>query len=144
MTNLIRWEPFGELVSMRKEFDRLFDDFLSRPSMSDRVVPLIDLYQTDDNVVARIGLPGIKPEDVDIQVTGSVLTVRGESRMEKEVEEATYHLREQRQGSFSRSVNLPTLVVADEANAEFEDGVLTITLPKAEEVKPKAIKVKAK
>jgi HSP20 family protein len=89
-------------------------------------------------------LPGVKADDIKISVTGDVLTIRGEVKHEEEVKNAAYHLRERSYGSFSRSIPLPTSVVADRAHAEFEDGVLTLRLPKAEEVRPKTIAVKAK
>lgn len=145
MTNLVQWEPFRELRSMRRDLDRLFDQTLARPwSGNGWSSPAMDLYETEDEVVVKAAVPGIAAEDVDIQITGDVLTIRGESRQEEEHEEATYHLREQRYSSFARSLELPAPVLADKANAEVVNGVLTLSLPKAEEAKPKAIKVKAK
>jgi len=146
MSNLIRWEPMREMISLREAMDRLFNDAFTRPldfGMSWQM-PAIDLYQTDDNVVVRATLPGTKAEDVQISVTGDMLTIKGELKEKEEVKEKAYHIREHRYGSFERTLNLPTDVVADKAKAEFEDGVLTVTLPKAEEVKPKTITVKAK
>jgi HSP20 family protein len=102
------------------------------------------MYQTDDEVVVRAALPGFKPDDVQINITGDVLHIKGEMKHEEEKKEKAWHMREQRWGAFERSVALPTDVVADKARAEFENGVLTITLPKAEEVKPKAVNIKAK
>jgi HSP20 family protein len=94
--------------------------------------------------VVKMWLPGVKPEDIQVSVTNGVLTIRGEVKEEKEEKEKTYHLRERRYGSFSRSVSLPNDVSADKADADFENGVLTLTLPKAEEAKAKTITVKAK
>jgi HSP20 family protein len=102
------------------------------------------MYQTDDEIVVKASLPGFKADDVQINITGDVLTVRGEMKHEEEKKEKAWHMREQRWGSFERSVALPTNVVADRANADFENGILTITLPKAEEAKPRTISVKAK
>jgi HSP20 family protein len=102
------------------------------------------MYETDDTIVVKSAIAGIKPEDLDVSVTGDTLTIKGETKAEEEVKEESYIRRERRYGSFCRSLAIPTAVVADKAKAEFEDGVLTLTLPKAEEVKPKAIKVKAK
>ena len=107
-------------------------------------IPAVDMYQTDDAVVVKSAIPGIKPEDIDISITGDTLTIKGETRVEEEVNEENYIRRERRYGSFCRSLALPLPVVTDKAEAEFENGVLTLTLPKAEEVKPKAIKIKAK
>lgn len=146
MSNLIRWEPAREMMSLRDAMDRLFDDAFTRPlSLRDGwSVPAIDMYQTDDEVVVKAALPGIKAEEVQINITGDVLTLKGEVRHEEEKKEKAWHIREQRFGSFERSVALPTAVVADKAKAEFENGILTITLPKADEVKPRTISVKAK
>jgi HSP20 family protein len=107
-------------------------------------MPAIDLYQTDQDVVVRAILPGVKVEDIQISVTGDMLTLKGEFKEKEETKAKSYHLREQRYGSFERILNLPVGVKADKANAEFEDGILTVTLPKAEEAKPKMITVKVK
>ncbi|MBN1438609.1 MAG: Hsp20/alpha crystallin family protein [Anaerolineales bacterium] len=148
MANLIRWEPIRELSGMRDMMDRLFDDNFTRPfsqALWDVAsVPTMDLYQTADEIVLKMGLPGVKPEDIQISVANGVLTIRGEVKEEKEEKERAYHLRERRCGSFSRSVSLPSNVSADKSTADFEDGVLTLTLPKAEEAKAKTITVKAK
>ena len=146
MSNLIRWEPAREMMTLREAMDRLFDDAFTRPfSLRDGwTVPAIDMYQTDDEIVVKAALPGIKADEVQINITGEVLTLKGEMKHEEEKKEKAWHMREQRWGSFERSVVLPTDVVSDKAKAEFENGILTITLPKAEEVKPKVINIKAK
>jgi HSP20 family protein len=147
MSNLTRWEPVREMMTLREAMDRLFDDAFTRPlSLRDggSAAPAIDMYQTDNDVVVRAALPGFKAEDVQINVTGEVLTIRGEMKREEEQNEKAWHIREQRWGSFERSVALPTDVVSEKAQADFDNGILTITLPKAEEVKPKTITVKAK
>jgi len=146
MSNLIRWEPAREMMSLRDAMDRLFDDAFTRPlSLKDTwSVPAIDMYQTDDEIVVKAALPGIKSDEVQINITGEVLTLKGEVKQSEEKKEKAWHIREQRYGSFERSVVLPTDVVADKAKAEFENGILTITLPKADEVKPRTITVKAK
>jgi HSP20 family protein len=146
MSNLIRWEPAREMMTLREAMDHLFDDAFTRPlSLRDAwTVPAIDMYQTDDEIVVKAALPGIKAEEVQINVTGEVLTLKGEMKQEEDIKEKAWHIHEQRYGSFERSVALPTDVVADKAKAEFENGILTITLPKAEDVKPRTITVKAK
>ena len=146
MSNLTRWEPAREIMSLRDAMDRLFDDAFTRPlSIRDGwSAPAIDMYQTDDEVVVRASLPGFKADDVNINITGDVLTLKGEMKHEEEKKEKAWHMREQRWGSFERSVVLPTNVIADNAQADFENGVLTITLPKAAEARPKTITVKAK
>ena len=146
MSNLTRWEPVREMMTLREAMDRLFDDAFTRPlsSSGGSVVPAIDLYQNDVDVVVKAALPGLKAEDVQISITADVLTLRGEFKKETERKETTYHIREQGYGSFERAVMLPTDVQSDKAKAEFENGVLTVTLPKAETVKPKTISIKAK
>ena len=147
MSNLTRWEPMREMMTLREAMDRLFDDAFTRPvSLRDGgwSSPAIDMYQTDDEVVVKAALPGFKADEVQINITGDVLTIRGEMKHEEEKKERAWHIREHRWGSFERSVALPTAVTSDKANADFESGILTITLPKAEEVKPKTITVKAK
>jgi HSP20 family protein len=147
MSNIIRWEPAREMMTLREAMDRLFDDAFTRPlSMSGNnwSIPAVDMYQTDNEVVVKAALPGIKADEVQINVTGEVLTLKGEVKQENESKEKAYHIREQRWGAFERSLVLPTEVVADKAKADFENGVLTITLPKAEEVKPKTINIKTK
>ena len=147
MSNLIRWEPAREMMTLREAMDRLFDDAFTRPlsiAGNGWAVLAVDMYQTDNEVVVKAALPGMKAEDVQLNVTGEVLTIKGEIKQKEEVKEKAYHLREQRWGMFERSVILPTEVVADKAKADFENGILTIAIPKAEEAKPKTISIKAK
>jgi len=142
-----RWEPFKEMMTLRNAMDKLFDDSVVRPSsyfmVSDGNIPL-DVYETTNDVVVKASLPGYKAEEVDISITGDVLTIKGEHKEEHEAKEENYWLKERRIGSFSRAISIPVEVEGDKAEASFENGVLTLTLPKAEEVKPKQIKVKAK
>ena len=147
MSNIIRWEPAREMMTLREAMDRLFDDAFTRPLSlggNNWSIPAVDMYQTDNEVVVKAALPGIKADEVQLNVTGEVLTIKGETKQENETKEKAYHIREQRWGTFERRILLPTDVVADKAKAEFEDGILTISLPKAEEVRPKTITVKAK
>ena len=136
------------MMSLREAMDRLFEDSFTRPffirERDGWSIPAVDMYQTDNEVVVKAALPGIKSDEVQINVSGEVLSLKGEMKHEDEQKDKAWHIHEQRWGSFERSVTLPTSVVADKAKAEFENGVLTITLPKAEEVKPKTITVKAK
>jgi HSP20 family protein len=149
MAELIRWEPFRELISLREAMDRLFEESFIHPRAG-WLAPwgaetlAVDMYETDQDVVIKTSVPGVKPEDIDITITGDTLTIKGETKAEEKVERANYIRRERRYGAFSRSLTLPTTIVAEKAKAEFENGVLTLTLPKAEEVKPKTIKVKTK
>ena len=146
MSNLTRWEPLREMMTLREAMDQLFDDAFTSPrgGRGVSIIPAVDLYQTADEVVVKANLPGLKAEDVEISVTSDVLTLRGEFKQQIEQKESTYHVLERRSGAFERSLMLPTDVQTDKAKADFEDGVLTITVPKAETVKTKTITVKTK
>ena len=147
MSNLTRWEPVREMMTLREAMDRLFDDAFTRPlDLRDGgwSAPAIDMYQTDDEVVVKAALPGFKADEVQINVTGDMLTLKGEMKHEEDKQDKAWHIREHRWSSFERSITLPTDVRADKASADYENGILTVTLPKAEEVKPKTITVKAK
>ena len=134
------------MLTLREAMNQLFDDSFTRPLGTSAVsaIPVIDMYEENDQVVVKAALPGLKAEDVQLSVTADLLTLRGEFKSVEEPKGATYHLREYRYGSFERSLHLPTEVQTDKAKADFENGILTITLPKAEEVKPKIINIKAK
>ena len=151
MSNLTRWEPAREMITLREAMDRLFDDAFTRPfsllregGWSGVSTPAIDMYQTDNEVVVKATIPGFKADQVQINLTGDVLTLKGEAKQEDERKDQSWHIREHRFGAFERSVALPTAVKTDKADAVFENGILTVTLPKAEEVKPKTINIKAK
>ena len=150
MSNLSRWEPDREMMTLREAMDRLFDDAFTRPFSLMREggstwsSPAIDMYQTEDDIVVKAALPGINADEVQINVTGDILTIRGETKHEEEKKDKAWHIREHRWGAFERSVRLPTGVMSDRAKADFDNGILTITLPKLEEVKPKTITVKTK
>ncbi len=148
MSSLIRWSPSRNIMSLHNVMDRLFDDSFVRPdvwfaplSVADLAV---DVYETKDDVVVKAALPGIKPEQVDITISGNILSIRGESNEQNEVKEKDYVRKERRYGSFSRTVTLPDGLKGDKADATFENGMLTLRIPKSEETKPKTIKVKAK
>ena len=148
MANIIRREPYRDLMSLRQAMDSLFEDFFVRPSHLLPELggeePALDMYQTDKDVVVKASLPGINPEEVNVSITGDMLTIKGEHKEEEEVKEADYFRKERRYGVFSRSMSLPVPVKTDKADAVFENGVLTLTLPKTEAVKPKRITVKSK
>jgi len=145
---MMRWDPYREMVGLRQAMDRLFEDTLLWPArsqyeMAGGNLPL-DIYQTKDDVVVKAALPGMKPEEVDITLSNDTLTIRGEHREEKEVKEADYIRREHRYGTFNRTITIPVPIQNEKAQATFENGMLTLTLPKAEAVKPKQIKIKGK
>jgi HSP20 family protein len=128
--------------------DRLFEESWVRPRagwlLPAEEALAIDIYETADSVVVKTSVPGVKPEEIDITITGNTVTIAGETKAEEKVEEENYIRRERRYGRFSRSVTLPSGVKTEKAEATFEHGLLTLTIPKAEEAKPKVIKVKSK
>ena len=133
---IIRWGHFPRLPRAWEddEWEDLFD-------MGQGLA--IDMYETKDNVVIKTDLPGLKPEEVDITVTGDAVTIRGEKKEEEEEKTKAYVRRERRFERYARSISLPAAVKADKAEAQFTDGILTLTLPKAETAKPKTIKITA-
>ena len=145
--SLIRWRPTRDLVGIRDEMNRLFDSFFTgwperrKDLLASEWAPSIDVAETDEEIVVTAELPGVKQDEVDITITDDVLTLKGEKKEEKEVKEKNYHRVERSYGSFQRSISLPTGVKSDEAKASYKDGVLHITVPKAEEAKPKQIKI---
>ena len=143
-----RWQPFSELMSLGQEMDRLFEDSFVRPSrllttVGKGVMPELDVYQTPNEVVIKASLPGVKPDDVSIDITGDTLTIKGETKEEQEIKREDYLYQERRYGAFSRSAVLPAGLKTEKAEAAIENGILTLTIPKAEEAKPKKVKVKA-
>lgn len=147
---VVRWEPFNEMVSLRDAVNRLFEDSFIRPGAwplpfdgGSFSVPA-DVIETKDNIVVKMSAPGVKPEDIDISVVGETLAIKGEMKSEEQFEEGSYIRKERRFGSFQRVFSLPTSVASEKAKAEFENGVLTLTLPKAEEAKPKSIRITLK
>lgn len=147
MTSITRWEPYRELASMRQMLDRFFDDDFARfPALWERqpgaMSLALDVAEQEDAFIVKASIPGVPADDVEITLTDNVLTIKGEMKEDKEINETSYHLRERRYGSFVRSVTLPTTVDADKIEAGNENGVLTLTLPKAEVAKPKKIEVK--
>jgi HSP20 family protein len=107
-------------------------------------MPLVDLYQTDNEVVVKAALPGLNPDDISISITADVLTLKGDYKQEDDIKDAQYHIREHRHGMFERSIMLPTTVQPDKAKAEFDKGILSIQIPKTESVKPKTVNIKVK
>jgi len=151
MANLVRLEPAREMLSLREAMDRLFEESFLRPGsfgVSDSASAMLplDMYETENDVVVKAAIPGVKPEDIEVTVTGDLLSIKGEFRAESEVkdEKRNYHRQERRFGSFCRQVTLPAGVNADACAADFENGVLTLTLPKVEEAKVKKVQIKSK
>lgn len=146
MTALTRWDPYRELATMRSMMDRLMDEDVFRlPRLWERQNEFglaLDVAEKSDAYIVKASVPGVAPEDVEITLSDNVLTIKGEMKEDKEIKEEAYHLRERRFGQFTRSVTLPMPVNADKIEAVNENGVLTLTLPKAESTKPKKIEVK--
>ena len=146
---VIRWDPVNEVVSLRDAMDRLFEDSFIQPRF---FAPLregfgqlpLDVVENDNDIVVKASVPGIKPDELDITIVGDTLTIKGEIKAQTKEEKDNYLVRERRWGTFQRTLTLPVEVQADKARAEFENGVLTLNLPKVEEIKPKQIKVSVK
>jgi HSP20 family protein len=149
MADLVRWDPFRDMVSLRDAMNRLFEESFVAPlgtqvfRREGAEAPAMDVYETDNELVVESSLPGIKPEEVDISVTGNTLTIKAETKKEEEKDEkGKYYCRERRYGLFQRSVSLPVEVDANKAEAVFDNGVLKLTLPKTEAQKPRKIAIK--
>jgi HSP20 family protein len=148
MARIVRWEPFRGAMSLRDMMDRMFEEGFVRPPMPfgfwGEGELAVDMYETEDSVVVKTTIPGIKAEDINVSVTGDTLTVKAESKEEEEIKRENYLRRERRLGSYCRSVTLPGGLETDKADADYSNGILTLTFPKAEEIKPKSIEIKTK
>ena len=145
---IVPWRPFGGLGSFRKEMDRLWDRVggetpLTR-TFDDVWAPSVDISETKDSLVVKADLPGLEAEDVNVSISGDVLTIKGEKKVEEEEKGEHYHCVERYSGSFQRIFQLPSGVKADQIEATFDKGVLKVILPKVEEAKKKEIEVKVK
>jgi HSP20 family protein len=147
MANITRFDPFSEMVSLRSAMDRLFEDSFVSPltwrtvANGNGINPAVDVHETDDDIVVTAALPGMKSDDIEVTITGQNLTLRGEVKDDETVERDQYIYRERRFGSFNRSFQLPVRVDGDRADASFSDGILTLRIPKADEVKPRQIRI---
>jgi len=145
MTVLTRWEPFREFSTLQDRMNRLFretqgnaqDESLTSSSFA----PAVDVYEDEHNVTLKIEVPGIDEKDIDVRIENNTLTVHGERKIEKEEKEENYRRVERQYGSFTRTFNLPPTVDAEKVQADYDKGVLKITLPKKAEAKPKQVKV---
>jgi HSP20 family protein len=146
MTIARRPSPFGELLSLRQAMDRLFEDSFVRPGNwgpgdhETFSLPL-DVATSKDEVVIESALPGIQPDDVDITVENGTLTIRGQTKSERTTGDGNYVVQELRRGTFSRSVALPAGLEPEKAVATFENGMLTLRIPRSEQVKPRQIRI---
>jgi len=141
---LTRFDPFREMNQLRRAMDRVFDDTLERryTDFDQNISALaLDVLENEDAYLVKAAIPGIDPDDLDITYNNDTLTIQGEMKHEEEKEGERYHLQERFYGKFYRQVRLPSAVNANAIQANYEHGVLTLTLPKSEEVKPKKISV---
>jgi HSP20 family protein len=144
MKTLTRWEPFGGATTLQDQVNRLFHDVFERQGGESSLTawaPAVDIYESEHELVVKADLPDIDPKDLDIRVENNILTIRGERKFEKKVNEDNYLRVERAYGSFARSFTLANTVNSDAIKAEYQNGVLTLTIPKKEEAKPKQIKV---
>lgn len=143
--DLVRWDPFKELLSLRDEFDRIFKEYFIRPENVDEGwFPMADMKEDSENVVVNVEVPGIKKEDIKVTIRGNQLVVTGERKFEKEKKDETYHRIERSYGKFQRIITIPVEVDQSKIKATYENGILSITLPKTEKEKPKEIEISLK
>ena len=144
--SITRFQPLGDIVSLRDAMDRLFEDSFIRPGawqLSGAVSVPVDLWETPDAYHAKADVPGLTPDDIEITVTNDLVTISGEFKSENAAKDEGYLRQERRSGKFSRSFSLPVEIDSSKVDATFASGVLHLTLPKAEAVRPKQVKVRA-
>jgi HSP20 family protein len=146
-TSIDRWDPFRDLVSIQDELNRLFGRTFSgsedtRPTASGNWMPSMDVFETQDKIVTEIELPGIDPEQVDVSVEDSTLTVTGSREFTDEMKDENVHRVERRYGAFARAITLPQTADTEHVEARFDKGVLRVEVPKVERAKPKRIEIK--
>jgi HSP20 family protein len=144
MRTLSRWEPFRGASSLQEQVNRLFNDVFERKAEESSLTawaPSVDIYETEHELVVKADLPEVDPKDLDIRVENNILTIRGERKFVKKVNEENYLRVERAYGSFARSFTLANTVNSEAIKADYQNGVLTLSIPKKEEAKPKQIKV---
>ena len=144
MRTIARWEPFRRATSLQDQVNRLFNDVLERAGEESSLTawaPSVDIYETEHELVVKADLPEVDPKDLDIRVENNILTIRGERKFDKKVNEENYLRVERSYGSFARSFTLANTVNSEAIKADYQNGVLTLSIPKREEAKPQQIKV---
>jgi len=146
---VVKWDPFRDLLSIQDRMNRLFEQTLSRSRSEEGIAastwtPAVDIYETPETIVLKAELPGLSREDIEIQIRDNALTLNGERRFAKDVQQENYLRIERAYGAFQRSFTLPATIQQDKIRAVFRDGVLELTLPKAEEAKPKKIAIEVR
>ncbi len=143
---IIRWDPFRELVSMQDRMNRLFEDAVRTRGGEDEMasgnwMPPVDIYETKDALIVKAQLPEVNREDIDIRLENGVLSIRGERKLQEELKNESCYRMECQYGTFSRSFSLPRTVDQEKINANYKDGVLTLRIPKREEIRPRQIEI---
>ncbi len=143
---IVRWEPLRDLLTTQDRFNRLLNGALSQFFGDDKNTPgawspAVDIYETDSELVLKAELPGVNPKDVEVRVEDNTLYLKGQRNFEREVKEENFHRLERGHGSFSRSFALPSSIDSERVKAEYKNGLLTLTMPKKEEAKPKTIPI---
>lgn len=149
MKSLVRWQPFQELTSLQRQMNRLFESFGGRTSLTPfeedlsawEFGPPVDIIEDEQKLTFKVEVPGIEEKDIKVEVENNVLTVRGERKLEKDIKEENFRRMERHYGAFARSFSLPPSVDAEKIEANYNDGVLAIQMPKRAEAKPRQIKV---
>ncbi len=145
MFEIAPWRPFRELGNLRREMDRLWEDFFGGKDMfpaETAWMPAVDISEDKEAITVKAEIPGMDPKDIDISLSGDMLVIKGEKKQERDKKDENYHRIETRYGAFSRALRLPVPVNADKIEATYEKGILKVVLPKKEEVKPKQIEIK--
>jgi len=146
---VVKWDPLRDLLSIQDRMNRLFEQTLTRSQAEEGITastwsPAVDIYETPETIIMKADLPGLSREDIEIQIRDNTLTLRGERRFAKDVQQENYLRIERAYGAFQRNFTLPATVQQDKIRAVFRDGVLELTLPKAEEAKPKKIAIEVR
>jgi len=148
--SVVKWSPIKELEDMRRDMDRLFEEFFTphrrmfswrRPLEAEAIVPNIDMFDRKTEIVIRVDLPGVEKDNIELTVTKDTLTIKGSIKQDETIKDEDYYARERSFGTFARTITLPQEVDSTKAKASYKNGVLEITLPKKEEAKPAEIKV---
>lgn len=143
---IIRWDPFRDMVSLREKMNRAFEDVFSGRSEDKEMVtsswaPAVDIYENENELVLTAEVPGVDEKDIEIKIEDNTLSMRGERKFEKEAKEENFHRIERSYGSFYRVFSLPHSIDAEGIRAEHENGILKITMPKKQELKPRTVKI---
>ena len=145
--SLVGWDPFSNIATLQDRINRLFDDAFPRSAGGEEDLPanawrpLVDIYETAENVVIKVDLPGVVKNDVSVEVKENILTIKGERLTESPVDDDQYYRRERTSGAFQRSFAMRAMIAPDEIKASFKNGVLTIEVPKPHEIKPRQVSV---